>query len=102
MPKPIAWSVFAYLAVREVACQFVDLTTDDVWRCLARHGIDPPIEPRAMGNVMSEARRNGIVLRTRRTVETERRKAHNRPLRIWTSRIIGHPFPVWPASKRDA
>lgn len=78
------WQVDAVAAIRKVAAEQAELTTDDVWRALGR---DPDVEGRAMGAAMRTASRLGLIRRTDRTVRSLRVACHRRDLRLWESRI---------------
>jgi hypothetical protein len=78
----VEWMKLAIRAVRDVAHAHEYFTTDALW---AR--IPHPREPRALGAVMQEARRNGIAEPTNMTQCSTRTMCHARPLRIWRSQI---------------
>jgi len=59
------------------------VTADAVWALLAKRGIAPPKEPKAMAAVMQRAQRDGLVEPTNETKPSERDENHSRPVRIW-------------------
>lgn len=81
---PDPWWDQALGAVKDAAQQQPGgFTTDDVWRILEHAGLDAPPEPRALGAVMTAARRAGIIRPTDRYAPTVRPGAHRRPVRVW-------------------
>lgn len=78
------WQVDALAAIRKIATEQPELTTDDVWRALGR---DPDLEGRAMGAAMVSAAKLGLIERTDRTTKSARVACHRRDLRVWLSRI---------------
>lgn len=57
-------------------------TTDDVWDELAKHSTVTH-EPRALGAVIRNAARMGLIRSTGTYVKTRRREAHSRPIPEW-------------------
>ena len=82
---PTDWYERALQAVQALARRLYEFTTDEVWAEVKEH----PPEPRALGAVMEEARRNGWITRTDRTRKSVRRDCHGRPVRLWQSRLFG-------------
>jgi hypothetical protein len=80
--NPIFWTA-ALQAGRRAAETLPELTTDDVWT-LIPDLIDTP-EHRAMGPVMSELHRAGIIEPTDHFRATKRPEGHVGPRRIWRS-----------------
>lgn len=78
------WQVDALAAIRSLAAQNSEFTTDDVWRSLGR---DPDVEGRAMGAAMRAAAKLGLIRRTDRTKKSHRVACHRRDLRVWESLI---------------
>jgi hypothetical protein len=58
------------------------LTTDDVWDELAKVSTATH-EPRALGSVIRNASRLGVIRLTGNYVKTRRREAHSRPIPEW-------------------
>ena len=56
----------------------VAFTTDLLWKTLPT-----PPEPRAMGAVMTAARRDGLIRPTPNFAQSARPECHCRPVRIW-------------------
>lgn len=79
-----AWLEAAAAAIRTVAGRG-PFTTDDVWKELDRRGAPDPREPRALGAVMTAARRAGTIAPTDRFKPTDRAAGHRSPKRIWTA-----------------
>lgn len=70
--------------VAELARVKNTFTTDDIWPlCL-----NQPAAPRAMGALMSQAKRLGYIERTTQTVPSIRVECHARPIRIWNSKLF--------------
>jgi len=63
------------------------LTTDDVWAALPKNATTP--EPRAMGGIMVECARAGVIKRTDRVVKSTREVCHRRPIAVWESLVKG-------------
>lgn len=79
------WQVDALAAIRALATQMHEFTTDDVWRSLGR---DPDVEGRAMGAAMRSAAKLRLVRKTERTRKSQRVACHRRDLRVWESLIL--------------
>ncbi len=79
------WIDEAIEAIRRVAQNCPEFTSDDVWDELG--GCDTH-EGRAMGPVMRKAAGMGICERTERTRNSSRPVCHNRPQRVWRSLLI--------------
>lgn len=77
------WMDMALAAVAQVARSKEFFTTDDLWEFVSQ-----PSEPRAMGAVMTRARNVGIATATDRTINSDRKECHARPLRVWKSNIL--------------
>jgi hypothetical protein len=58
-------------------------TTDDIWDRLDVVGIKYPREPRAMGPVIQQASRAGLIERTGTMLESVRPECHGRPVTEW-------------------
>jgi hypothetical protein len=79
---PADWIARGIEAVRAVASVVEDFTTDDVWAEIERPA---GADPRAMGDVMRLAHKEGICEPTDR-VRPSRFESHGgRPLRVWRS-----------------
>lgn len=76
------WIETALEAVERVSFEREEFTTDDLWPY-----VTPPKEPRAMGAVMRAAVKAGYCTPTDRTVKSERKECHSRPLRVWRSEL---------------
>ena len=79
------WRTYALNAVRRIAQQRSEFTTDNVWESL--EGWASTHDPRAMGAVMTDAARAGICRKSDRVRPSERKECHRRPIAIWISRI---------------
>jgi len=76
--------------VRLIALAKRKFTTDDVWEKIEQSSLETPREPRIMGPVMMEAKKDGICTQTDEFKRSTRvNHNHGRPLRIWSSRIFG-------------
>lgn len=78
---PQDWKERAMQAVVDVARRGVEFTTDEVWAAL---GDEHPPESRAMGPIMRNSARDGVIVKTDRVRETNRPEANCRPVAIWT------------------
>lgn len=58
-------------------------TTDDVWRVCQEQGVEEPREPRALGAVMRDLAREGVIVATRDYRPSVRVACHSRPVRVW-------------------
>lgn len=83
------WKDAAWQAVTHVASTTPEFTTDRVWFELERQGIDPPREPRALGAIMRNAAKTGMIARTDRVHTSVRPANHRRPIAVWESLIFG-------------
>lgn len=77
------WRRAARFAVLVTATELAVFTTDDVWQTLAYLGIGKPAEPRALGAVITQLRRDGVISATGGYSESARPEAHCSPKRIW-------------------
>lgn len=77
------WKAKAREAVRIVAGQQAELTTDDVWKYLP-----PTRENRALGAIFVAAQKEGLIAWTDRTLRSERPDCNRRPLRVWKSLVF--------------
>jgi hypothetical protein len=80
------WKVEAANALRLMAQSNITFTTDEIWEHLASKGIHTG-ENRAIGAIMQAARRSGMIEATGQYRQTNRTRAHKRPVAIWLSRI---------------
>lgn len=85
------WKKAALDAVETLAHQMSDLTTDDVWHYLNLHDIAEVREPRALGVVMRQAQRLGMIEATDRTRRSDRPVCHANPKRVWRSLLSSGP-----------
>jgi hypothetical protein len=81
--KRKAWEAFVYVAKRRKA-----FTTDAVWYMLQEWKVSAPREPRAMGPMVSRARREGICEVTGDMKKSERVGCHRRPIEVYRSKIF--------------
>lgn len=72
-------------AVRALALEREEITSDDVWERMTLL----PSEPRMLGPIMKAAERRGEIEQTDRTVLSSLPQNHRRPVRVWRSRIHG-------------
>jgi hypothetical protein len=81
---PADWLARAEKAVLMTAQDRETFTTDDVW--LGEHTLDTlgeAFEPRALGAVMRDLHRRGLIEPTDDYVPSCRRECHARPIRVW-------------------
>jgi hypothetical protein len=81
------WLVAAMPYVVAIAEATDEFTTDRVEWVLAKAGVAPPNEPRAMGTLMRKASLAGIIDKTDRVRESVMPSNHRRPKAIWRSAI---------------
>lgn len=82
------WKQAAEMAIRSIAVDRNEFTSDDVWLWLHDMAIEMPHEPRALGAMMVRASRQGLIKTTDRVRQSERPECHARPIRIWRSLIV--------------
>lgn len=75
----------AIIAVASIKAEF---TTDDIWEWMFVNGVDQPHENRAMGAVIRESHKSGIIKPTDRYLNSLRPECHRRPIKIWLSLIF--------------
>ena len=76
------WRDGVWMVVEGIATG-TEFTTDTIWQGCADRGIVGPREPRAMGALLIEAARSGLVAATARYVPSQRVACHARPIRVW-------------------
>lgn len=79
------WQTPAEQAIAWLARSRETFTTDDVWQHLYQHGHTFPHEPRAMGALMRNAARAGLITASDRVIPSQRPECHRRPVRVWRS-----------------
>lgn len=74
------WKRKARKAIRKLADELDEFTTDEVWDLI-------PLcdEPRALGPLMVEAAEAGVIVRTERSRVSRQPRNHGRRVTIWTS-----------------
>jgi len=82
-----SWQLEAIEAVRRLARELCDFTTDEVWERLEH----PPREPRLFGPLMRACERDGIIERTDEFRPSTRQINHGRRQQIWRSRLLTAP-----------
>lgn len=80
------WNALAYEVIKRLALTERAFSTDDVWAVL--EPLPRPTEPRALGPVLHRARKDGLVVKSDVTVNSERAVCHARPANIWLSRPL--------------
>lgn len=78
----IKWKRAAYQAVINLANVRTFFTTDQVWEVLEKKGLSTH-EPRALGAIMQQAKRNGVIESTGQYVQSHRRECHSRPIPVY-------------------
>lgn len=81
------WGAQALDALHAVARAQARVTSEDVWQELARRGIDPPAEGRAMGPVMRQGARDGTITPTSHFVPATNVRHHCNPMRVYLSNV---------------
>jgi hypothetical protein len=81
------WKLAAAEAIASLAFNFETFTSDDVWRILDRSE-HTTHERKAMGPMLLNAARDGLIERTGRTVDSRRTACHGRPVRVWRSLVL--------------
>lgn len=82
------WLSSAFEAVYALAKSTRTFTSDDVWDALARLGVEHPTEPRALGSVMREASKMGMIVPTGEWRLCTRVSRHRGPVRVWQSCVF--------------
>lgn len=81
---PDDWVEVAYRCLRELLNESrITLTTDDIWARLARGGVKPPPERRAMAAVVRRAEREGLIIKTDDFIRSSLPWAHRRNTQVW-------------------
>ena len=80
-----SWAELAYAAVRQVAERQQEFTPDDIWTT----GLQKPEDARALGGVMSRARRNNMIEKTGRVQPTTQPESHGTDVTVWRSLVYG-------------
>jgi hypothetical protein len=78
------WKAAAMQAVLHLASEQTWFTADDVWRVLGSSEAETH-ERRALGAVMRECQKQGIIRASGRYVKSKRIECHSRPVRVWES-----------------
>lgn len=78
-----AWTQEALEAVKAIARSKPELTSDDIWLS----GLSEPAEPRALGPVLAKLKREGVIKKSGRFVQTSRVSRHATDIAVWTSLI---------------
>ena len=86
------WFDAAMRAVKRLALGRDTFTTDDVWEEL-QYVSNTTHEPRAMGAVMRNAAKTGIITATSGYRTSQRSECHGRPVRVWSSTIRAQSKP---------
>jgi len=87
---PDEWKLKAENTVRSLAHTRKQFTTDDVWEKLAEAGFAVPPEPRALGGVIRQIAKEGLIFATNAYAKSLRPVCHTRPIRIWESRVFAN------------
>lgn len=77
------WKTAARAAVGYLCTRSDPFTTDDAWSLLTAWDVPATHEPRAMGAIIREASRSGLIVKTGDYVESKRPESHCRPLPVW-------------------
>lgn len=90
MPTDPKWSALADVALRAVCERLAEFTVDDVTAAVEASltpDVRRPSDPRAIGGVLTRGAERAWCVRTARTVPSRRRECHNRPVRVWRSKL---------------
>lgn len=78
-----AWLASAYSVLRDLCARQFYCNSDQVWAALEARGVSTPHEPRALGAVMRQGVRDGLIEATGEWVPSERAECHGRPIQKW-------------------
>ena len=81
-----SWVEAATRIAEDLAVECREFTTDAVWERLDQLGVETH-EPRAMGSIMRDLARRGIVTNSGRVEKSTRPECHARPCAVWVSSI---------------
>jgi hypothetical protein len=79
------WTRHVERVVARIAQRLPTFSTDEVWAALDESYSTH--EPRALGAIMVDMARRGIIAPTDRTVKSRRPECHRRDVRVWRSRL---------------
>lgn len=82
------WKKAADFAIRAVAYERAEFTTDEVWQTLHELAVESPHEPRALGAAMKRAARDGLISATNKIEQSARAVCHAAPKRVWRSMLV--------------
>jgi len=78
------WKHMAVRAFIKVSYGKDEFTTDDVWEQLDEWEVDPPHEPRAMGPLVTQLLREGVIEHTgKRAVKSRIPRGHARKVEVY-------------------
>lgn len=80
------WKKRALQIVQGLAARREEFTTDAVWSHLEHMGLGVR-EPKALGAIIQQAARSGMIESTGRYVKSVRPECHARPIPVWKSKI---------------
>lgn len=83
---PDDWKLAAYNVGMSVARDAAEVTPDDMWEVLDQHWTRPR-DSRALGQVMLELSRSGVLEATGRVIHTSQPSRHSGQAAVWRSRI---------------
>lgn len=82
------WAAVALRATEWISGMHNEFTTDSVWAAIEEYYPNVHThEPRAMGPIMMKAKKHKWCEPTDRTVLSDRKQNHRRPIRVWRSMI---------------
>ena len=79
------WKLHCEAAIRWLAKTRPEFTTDDVWELMHVRHNPMPHEPRAIGAMMTNAAKSGLISPTDRYTPSARPECHRRPVKVWKS-----------------
>ena len=80
----IAWRNAASQVIYDLTLVKHRFTTDDIWARLAQMDVETH-EPRAMGAVVKQAMKDGLIAPSEDYQMSMRAACHSRPVRVWIS-----------------
>lgn len=80
------WKEETLKIVEQLALERETFTTDDVWEMLSELDVSTH-EPRAMGAIMTIAKKMRLISPTTHHILSTRPSCHSRPIRVWKSEL---------------
>jgi hypothetical protein len=80
------WRSDAMVAIHSTARVRSELTSEDVWES----GLEKPRNPRAMGPMMTRAKKRGYIISSNPVRYKPSKLRHMAPLKVWISQVFTH------------